>query len=96
MQLYTHRHLFDEENDESDVSGNGPCCMRHLNYNLVVFKLVTRHNLQEEEKPVLGFWGTIFWLGVFTIFISVLSDYIVDTIEGRGLRAHCASCCFRR
>ena len=36
----------------------------------------------EDEEAVLGFWGSIAWLCVFTIFISVLSDYIVDTIEG--------------
>jgi len=31
---------------------------------------------------VLGFWGSIFWLGLFTILVSMLSDYLVDTIEG--------------
>jgi len=36
----------------------------------------------EEEDPVLGFWGSMAWLGIFTIFVSILSDYIVDTIEG--------------
>ena len=37
---------------------------------------------EEEEEAVLGFWGSIGWLSVFTIFISILSDFIVDTIEG--------------
>jgi Ca2+:H+ antiporter len=55
MQLYTHKHLYDEEDGDDD---------------------------EEEEEPVLGFWGSIFWLGVFTILVSVLSDYLVDTIEG--------------
>lgn len=36
----------------------------------------------QEEEPVLGFWGSIFWLGLFTILVSFLSDYLVDTIEG--------------
>eukprot|EP00976_Prorocentrum_cordatum_P083937 1185438-Prorocentrum_minimum.AAC.4 len=30
----------------------------------------------------LGFWGCIAWLGVLTVFISLLSDYLVDAIEG--------------
>lgn len=55
FQLYTHKHLYDEEDGDDD---------------------------EEEEEPVLGFWGSIFWLGVFTILVSVLSDYLVDTIEG--------------
>mmetsp|Transcript_20769 Transcript_20769/g.49495 ORF Transcript_20769/g.49495 Transcript_20769/m.49495 type:complete len:416 (-) Transcript_20769:507-1754(-) len=43
----------------------------------------------DEEEPVLGYWGSIFWLAVFTVFVSILSDNIVDTIEGEspcGLR----------
>uniref|UniRef100_A0A061RVE4 Vacuolar cation/proton exchanger n=1 Tax=Tetraselmis sp. GSL018 TaxID=582737 RepID=A0A061RVE4_9CHLO len=36
----------------------------------------------DEEEPVLGYWGSIFWLAVFTVFVSILSDNIVDTIEG--------------
>jgi len=55
------------------------------------FQLVTHTHLyedddddddDEEDEPVLGFWGSIFWLGIMTIFISILSDYLVDTIEG--------------
>lgn len=56
------------------------------------FQLVTHTHLyedeededddDEEDEPVLGFWGSIFWLGVLTVFISILSDYLVDTIEG--------------
>jgi hypothetical protein len=30
----------------------------------------------------LGFWGCIFWLAVLTIIISLLSDYLVDAIQG--------------
>ena len=36
----------------------------------------------DDEFPEITFWSGIIWLGVFTIFISVLSDYLVDTIEG--------------
>ena len=37
---------------------------------------------EDDEVPEITFWAGMLWLGVFTIFISVLSDYIVDTIEG--------------
>ena len=40
--------------------------------------------LGQEEAPVLGFWGSMFWLGVFTILVSILSDYLVDTIDGEA------------
>mmetsp|Transcript_50152 Transcript_50152/g.95806 ORF Transcript_50152/g.95806 Transcript_50152/m.95806 type:complete len:435 (-) Transcript_50152:311-1615(-) len=58
------------------------------------FQLVTHRELfeeeeeddaddeDEEESAGLGFWGCIFWLGVLTVFISILSDYLVDAIEG--------------
>jgi|EP00945_MAST-04E_sp_MAST-4E-sp1_P007657 Ca2+:H+ antiporter len=36
----------------------------------------------DEEPPVLGFWGGITLLGVLTLFISTLSDLIVDAIDG--------------
>lgn len=36
----------------------------------------------EEEEPVLGVWGAIFWLAVITVFISILSEYMVDALEG--------------
>ncbi|CAL6373806.1 unnamed protein product [Bathycoccus prasinos] len=56
------------------------------------FQLVTHTHLYEDEEDddddddaeelVLGFWDSIVWLGVFTVFISILSDYLVATIEG--------------
>ncbi|CAI5487773.1 unnamed protein product [Closterium sp. Naga37s-1] len=36
----------------------------------------------DDEEQVLGFWGAIVWMGVITIFISILSEYLVDAIEG--------------
>ena len=55
---------------------------------LIYFQLVTHTYIfegqedDEDEPPILGFWGGVFWLGVITIFISLLSDLIVDAIEG--------------
>ena len=42
----------------------------------------------DEEELVLGFWGCIFWLGVATLFISVLSDYVIDTIDDAAVAAN--------
>ena len=39
----------------------------------------------DDEEDVLGFWGAIFWLSVLTVFISLLSDVLVDTIKGAAI-----------
>jgi len=55
---------------------------------LILFQLKTHSHLLEgmedgEDEPgVLGLWGGVLWLALITFFISVLSDYIVDAIEG--------------
>jgi len=35
----------------------------------------------DDEKPILGAWGSIFWLAVITVFISFLSEFMVDALE---------------
>jgi Ca2+:H+ antiporter len=35
----------------------------------------------DDEEPILGVWGAIFWLAVITVFISILSEYMVDSLE---------------
>lgn len=37
--------------------------------------------LISEEKAVIGFWSAFIWLAGMTVVISLLSEYIVDTIE---------------
>ncbi|GJP51599.1 hypothetical protein CLOM_g10752 [Closterium sp. NIES-68] len=37
---------------------------------------------EEEEEEVLGLWGSIVWMAIVTIFIAILSEYLVDAIEG--------------
>lgn len=56
---------------------------------LILFQLSTHTHLFEDaegddddEAPILGMWGGIFWLAVITTFISSLSDMIVNTIKG--------------
>lgn len=40
---------------------------------------------EEEEEQVLSWLGCFVWLAVVTVFISILSDYIMDAITGRVL-----------
>lgn len=35
----------------------------------------------DEEEDLLGFWNAMFWLGVMTVLIAVLSDAISGTIQ---------------
>lgn len=46
---------------------------------------MSRNNLiedDEDDEPVLGFYGSLFWLAVLCGLIAVLSDYLVDGIDG--------------
>jgi Ca2+:H+ antiporter len=36
----------------------------------------------DEDEALLGFWTSIGWLTILTLFISILSEYLVDAIEG--------------
>ncbi len=38
----------------------------------------------ESDECILSFWGSIAWLAILTVFISILSEYLVDAIEVRG------------
>jgi len=35
----------------------------------------------DEEKAVIGFWSAFTWLVGMTLVISLLSEYVVGTIE---------------
>nr|XP_024394970.1 vacuolar cation/proton exchanger 3-like isoform X2 [Physcomitrium patens] len=37
--------------------------------------------VSDDDEAVLDFWTSIAWLTVLTIFISILSEYLVDAIE---------------
>nr|ADK26060.1 Ca2+/H+-exchanging protein [Galega orientalis] len=38
-------------------------------------------NNEAEEEAVIGFWSGFAWLAGMTVFIALLSEYVVDTIE---------------
>jgi len=40
---------------------------------------------EDEEEAVLGIWGAVFWLAVITVFISLLSEYMVFALEGAAV-----------
>ncbi|CAJ1805553.1 unnamed protein product [Sphenostylis stenocarpa] len=41
----------------------------------------TDENNGSDEQPVIGLWSAIAWLIGMTVFIALLSEYVVDTIE---------------
>lgn len=43
-------------------------------------------NNDSEEQAVIGFWSGFAWLAGMTVFIALLSEYVVDTIEVIGLK----------
>jgi len=65
-------------------------CMLVMYVLLIVFQLITHTHLFEgseededdDEPGVLGLSGGLFWLSVITVFISVLSEFLVETIQG--------------
>ncbi|KAJ3676899.1 hypothetical protein LUZ60_002623 [Juncus effusus] len=42
----------------------------------------------ESEEPEIGFWESITWLALLTLWISVLSEYLVNAIEGASETFH--------
>jgi Ca2+:H+ antiporter len=85
-----------QEGDETVDGGEAPLwlsrfiavVMLFIYGLLIFFQLKTHSHLLEgmedddDEPGVLGLWIGVLWLAVITFFISMLSDYIVDAIEG--------------
>ncbi|KAI3708202.1 hypothetical protein L2E82_37348 [Cichorium intybus] len=42
-------------------------------------------SLDDEESAEISKWESIIWLGILTLFISVLSEYLVNAIEGASV-----------
>ncbi|WMV39516.1 hypothetical protein MTR67_032901 [Solanum verrucosum] len=42
-------------------------------------------SLEEEEAPEISKWGSIIWLSILTLWIAVLSEYLVNAIEGASV-----------
>ncbi|KAJ6792721.1 vacuolar cation/proton exchanger 3-like isoform X1 [Iris pallida] len=83
---------------EVSLSRFSSCVMLVAYGSYLVFQLKSHSNLYnpivnqeegqieddsgEEEVPEVTLWEAIVWLAVLTIWISVLSEYLVDAIEG--------------
>ncbi|KAG1334423.1 putative Vacuolar cation/proton exchanger 3 [Cocos nucifera] len=82
---------------EVSLSRFSSCVMLVAYASYLVFQLKSHRNLydpideeegrnqddsDEVEVPELGQWEAISWLAVLTIWISVLSEYLVNAIEG--------------
>jgi Ca2+:H+ antiporter len=59
---------------------------------LIIYQLRTHTHLFEgrdddddPEEPVLGPGGAFFWAAVITVFISIISEYVVETIESAAV-----------
>ncbi|KAG7035028.1 Vacuolar cation/proton exchanger 5, partial [Cucurbita argyrosperma subsp. argyrosperma] len=57
------------------------------NLYLPVDEAVTDENYDDddEEAPEISMWESITWLSILTIWISVLSEYLVNAIEGASV-----------
>mmetsp|Transcript_25050 Transcript_25050/g.34584 ORF Transcript_25050/g.34584 Transcript_25050/m.34584 type:complete len:449 (-) Transcript_25050:26-1372(-) len=55
---------------------------------LIYYQLKTHTHLfegvedDEDEPPVLGVWGAVFWMGVSALLIALLSEFAIGAIEG--------------
>ncbi|KAJ6849294.1 vacuolar cation/proton exchanger 3-like isoform X2 [Iris pallida] len=83
---------------EVSLSRFSSCIMLVAYGSYLVFQLKSHSNLYnpidnqeegqtgddsgEEEVPEVTLWEAIAWLAVLTVWISVLSEYLVDAIEG--------------
>jgi Ca2+/H+ antiporter len=36
---------------------------------------------EEEEEPEIGLWESVAWLALLTLWVSVLSEYLVNAIQ---------------
>lgn len=85
----THTELHGTQS-EIALSRFTSCLLLGVYATFLYFQLVTHRDLfdeeegedDEEEEVNQTFWACIGWLSVITVFISVLSDYLVDAIEG--------------
>jgi len=90
-QLKTHRYLF-EDNKQMDPVESKVVEVENRLY-VVERKLELREEDksrneekgdedEDDEEPLLGFYGALFWMGFFTVLIAFLSEFIVSAIEG--------------
>ncbi|KAL2651889.1 hypothetical protein R1flu_020017 [Riccia fluitans] len=88
----THTEIHDGSS-ELTLSRFSSCVMLLAYCTYLYFQLKSHKELYDEqedddnegsehEEPVIGFWDAIIWLAILTVFISILSECLVDAIEG--------------
>lgn len=86
FQLKSHKHLYDEpttapptpHTSTKEVQGQGNPLHSAEG---VAEGGDSKEEEEEEDEDELGFWNAIIWLGVITVFISVLSDALSASIQ---------------
>ncbi|XP_030481562.1 vacuolar cation/proton exchanger 3 isoform X1 [Cannabis sativa] len=89
---------------ELSLSRFTSCIMLVAYAGYLVFQLKSQSNLyhsvnegngeidvpldDNEEAPEISKWESIIWLSILTIWISIISEYLVDAIEGASLKMH--------
>lgn len=54
----------------------------YLFFQLKTHTFLFEGDEEDDEEPVLGFYGAMGWMTVLTLFISILSEYLVEAIDG--------------
>lgn len=94
FQLKTHRQLFESEEVITELE-SAPQVFSIMgsfhNFKKKTLSYKMKNHLcwwniyeqgdDEEEKAVIGFWVAFTWLVGMTLLISLLSEYVVGTIE---------------
>ncbi|OVA19707.1 Sodium/calcium exchanger membrane region [Macleaya cordata] len=90
----THTELHDGKS-ELALSRFSSCIMLVAYAAYLVFQLKSHKRLYEgepteegsddDEVPEISKWESIIWLAILTAWISVLSEYLVDAIEGASV-----------
>ncbi|XP_043702074.1 vacuolar cation/proton exchanger 3-like isoform X1 [Telopea speciosissima] len=95
---YTHTEI-EFGKSELALSRFSSCIMLVAYAAYLVFQLKSQKNLympvdeggtptegsSDEEVPEISKWESIIWLLILTVWISILSEYLVDTIEGASV-----------
>ncbi|EXC37566.1 Vacuolar cation/proton exchanger 2 [Morus notabilis] len=55
---------------------------QHNSYSPVDGEEENHENSEEEEAPELTLWEAIGWLAILTVWVSILSGYLVNAIQG--------------
>eukprot|EP00850_Spirogloea_muscicola_P023260 SM000342S12976 [mRNA] locus=s342:58271:70155:- [translate_table: standard] len=75
FQLVSHRELFKGPESAEDEGDEEQAC------TLQTLQLLCPAFLMKHLPEVLNLWGAILWLAAVTLLISILSDYVVDTVD---------------